>query len=436
MIAVIWFLFLTSIITTALVWMLDHNGIVVVNWLGYEAKTDILTAILLAIFFTFFISACSYILARLLAIRFPNLLKLFFKRNYVKRLEKLVSRHHQAFELMSQLSLALEVGDKKSALELHKKFSKLIKHPILNNFFLGKIFFQNQEFSKAAEFFIKFGENKHAKILVLKSKLKLALQNQDDVTAIAYAKQILSAKRDSFDSAKTLFTLYKRRGLWQEAKGLIAEYGSDQFKDELQQRDVAVINSALAIEAYQQKKFLLAIKHAKIALRAEDNFLPSLEILLKSWLRLGLSFKTIWKIKSLWRDNPHLILAEIFDMANRKSSPQNRVKAMKKLAELNNDSALGKLATGIVAFKVGQYEIAKEFLHLSILKEKTNRAYKVLANVEKALNNEEECKKNLAKSQMLTRDDHYSCNSCNHVSSKWSAKCNSCGSYDSLEWNS
>jgi len=434
MIAVLWFLFLASIIATSLVWLLDHNGVVLITWLGYEAKTDILTAILLAIFFTFLVFVFSYILARILAIRFPNLLKLFFKRNYVKRLEKLVHRHHKAFELMAQLSLALEVNDKKYATDLQKKFSKLVKYPDLNNFFLGKIFFEKEEFSKAAEYFMKFGENKHAKILVLKSKLQLALQNKDDVTAIAYAKQILSVKQDSFDTAKSLFALYKKRGLWQEAKAMILQYGSDQFKDELQQRDIAVINSALALEAYQQKKFLLAIKHAKIALKSEDNFLPALEVMLKSWLKLGLTFKVVWKIKSLWRDNPNLVLAEIFDMANRKYSPQNRVKAMKKLAELNNDSALGKLAVGIIAFKTGQYETAKEFLHLSILKEKTNRAYKILANVEKALGSQEECKKNLAKSQMFERDDHYTCNSCARVSSKWSAKCDSCGSYDSLEW--
>jgi HemY protein len=436
MLMILWFLFVAFVIATSLVWLLDHNGDVIITWLGYQLQTDVLTAILLAIFFTLLVFAFSYLLARILAIKFPNLLKLFFRRNYLRRLEKLVHRHHQAFEIMTQLMLALEIRDEKSAEILHKNFSKLIKHQSLNNFFLGKILFEKQQFDKAAEMFARFGENKHAKILILKSKFKLALQNQDEATAIAYAKQILSVKRDNFDTARVLFSLYKKRGLWQEAKGLIAEYGSDQFKDELQKRDVAVINSALAIEAYQLKKFLQAIKHTKIALKAEENFLPALEIKLKSWLKLGFSFKASWQIKSLWRENPHLLLAEIFDLIHRKSSPKNRIKAMKKLAELNSESSLGKLAVGISAFRAGAYQTAKEFLYLSLLQEKTYRAYKLLAFAEKSLGNVEEFKKNMKKSEMLSKDDHYSCNSCGHLTSKWSARCASCDSYDSLEWNS
>ena len=317
-----------------------------------------------------------------------------------------------------------------------KKFVKLIKNPSLNNFFLGKLAFQEQDFLKSSELFAKFGENKHAKVLVLKSKFKLALQNQDEITAIAYAKQILLVKRDSFETATTLFALYKKRGLWQDAKALISEYGSEQFKDELQKRDMAVINTALAFEAYQQKKFLLAIKHSNIALKAENNFLPAQEIVLKSWLKLGFTFKVSWKIKSLWRTNPHLIFAEIFDLMNRKSSAKSRIKAMRKLADLNKESALGKLAVGIVAFRAGAFQAAKDYLNLSLLQEKTYRAYKLLAFAEKALGNDLDCKKNLIKSEMLSKDDHYLCNSCFHLSSKWSAKCTSCESYDSLEWNS
>lgn len=436
MIAILWFLLIAFLVTTSLIWMIDHNGLVLINWLGYEIKTDILTATLLAVFFTFLIFIFSYFLARILAIKFPNLLKTFFKKTYLKRLEKIILRHHQAFELMTQMLLSLEVNDAKSASDSQKKLAKLVKNSSLNNFFLGKIYFIKQDFSRSAEFFAKFGENKYAKILVLKSKFKLALNKQDEAGAIAYAKQILSIKRDNFEIARSLFSLYKNRGLWQEAKALISEYGSEQFKEELQKHDVAAINTALAFEAYRQRKFLLALKHSNIALKSENNFLPALEIKLKSWLKLGLKFKVVWKIKSLWRENPHLIFAEIFDLINRKSTPKNRIKAMKKITALNDESSLGKIALGLVAFRAGAFREAKEFLQLALIQEKTYRAYRILAFVEKALGNVNEFKKNLLKSEMLNKEDHYFCNSCGHLSSKWSAKCSNCGTYDSLDWNS
>ncbi|MES2961225.1 MAG: hypothetical protein V4694_02465 [Pseudomonadota bacterium] len=436
MFAILWFLFIAVALSTLLVWMLDNNGNVVINWLGYEVQADILTAILMSFLVAVCIIALSYLLTRIFAIRFPNLLKLFSRKSYIRRLEKLVRRHHKAYDIMAQLMLALEVNDEKSAKELHKKFSKLIKNPALNNFFLGKMAFDKADFSKSGEIFSKFGDNKNAKILVLKSKLALALQKQDEVQAIAYAKQILSLKKDNVQAAQTLFGLYKKRGLWQEAKALISEYGSDKFKDELQKRDLAVINSALALEAYQSKKFLHAIKYAKIALKAESQFLPAQEILLKSWLKLGFAFKTTWQIKHLWRENPNLIFAEIYDLTNRKYSAKNRIKAIKKLAEVNDEAGIGKLAIGLVAFRAGAFQTAKEFLHLSLLRQKTYRAYKLLAFSEKNLGNEEEFKKNIAKAEMMLPDDHYVCNNCGYLSSKWSANCNACGSYDSMEWHS
>jgi HemY protein len=435
MFTILWFIFIALIITTSMAWVLDHDGSVIINWLGYEVQTDILTAVLLSIFFALMVFSFAYLLARILAFRFPNLFKIFFRKKYFRSLEKILHRHHQGFDLMVKMLLALEVHDEKSAENLRKKFSQLIKNSALNDFFLGKILFEKREFKKSYELFSKFTDNRHAKILVLKSKFELALEHKDEDTAIAYAKQILTINNDDFITAKALFMLYKKVGLWQEAKSLILKYGSEKFQDELQKRDVAVINSALAIEAYQQKKFLTAIKHAKIALKSENNFLPATEILLKSWIKMGFAFKAKWIIKNLWRENPHLIFAEIFDLIHRKSSPKNRIKIMKKLAAQNDESPLSKLAIGMVAFRVGEKIEAKEILRSSLLQQKTYRAYKLLAFTEKALGNAEDSKKYFSKAEMLSKDDHYFCKSCGHLSSKWSAKCSSCDSYDSLEWN-
>jgi uncharacterized membrane-anchored protein len=435
MFTVLWFLLITFFITSSFVWLLDHNGSVVITWLGYQVQADMLTAIVLAAFFSLMAFVISYVIARILAIKFPTLLRALFKRSYVRSLEKLVLKHRRGFDSMVELMLALEISDKESAQNLHKKLEKFIKHSGLNDFFSGKILFEKGDFAKAAEIFEKFSNNSHAKIMVLRAKFELAIQSQDETKAIAYAKQILSVHHENLDVAKRLFSLYKKRGMWQDAKNLARDHGDEKFREELQKRDLAVINTALASELYMQKKFLLAIKHANIALKAENHFLPALEIRLKSWIKLGLGFKASWEIKALWKENPHLILAEIFDLINREYSAKARIKLMRNLAETNPQSPIGKLAVGIVAFRSGDYASAKEFLVLASMQQKNYRVYKLLAATEKALGNEAESKKNLAKLEMFECDDHYRCQSCGHVSSKWSAKCTSCDNYDSIEWN-
>ncbi len=434
MFTILWFLFIAFTASISLVWVLDHNGTVLVTWLGYEAKTDILTALLIAIVFAAIVFIFSYILARILALKFPNLFKLLFKKSYTKRLEATIHRHWQGIDLTSQLLLSLESDDVKNSISLQKKLSSLIKNPQLNNFFLGKIYYQSKDFSKAAEFFAKIKNSKFAKIMELTCKFEMAMEKHDNATAIAYAKQILSLKKDNSRIIKSLFMLYKKEGLWQEAKLLIQDNDAKYFSDELQKRDMATINSSLALEAYRKKDFREAIKHAKLALKSDENFLPATEILLKSWIKRGFAFRAKWLIKKLWKENPRLIFATIFDLMNRKSSAKNRIHSMRKLVSLNAKTHLSTLALGLTALRARSYKEAEDFLYSSLAKEKTYRTYKALGVVEKLLGNNEKANQFLENAAMLTRENHYKCSTCGHLSAVWTAKCQSCKTSNSLEW--
>ncbi len=229
MFAVLWFLFIAFVVTLSLVWLLDHNGDVVITWLGYQLQTDVLTAILLTSLLSLLIFAISYLLARILAIRFPSLLKFLFRRSYVRHLEKVIKRHHKAFDEMSKALLALEVHDNNVAKKSQKDFAKLLKYSPLNDFFIAKTSFEERKFSDAAQYFLKFGENRHAKLLVLQAKMEKALQDCENVKAIAYAKQILLAQKDNLKVARKLFSLYDQLGLKAEADEMILKYGADEL---------------------------------------------------------------------------------------------------------------------------------------------------------------------------------------------------------------
>ena len=315
-------------------WIIENNGSIVINWLGYEVQTDILTSLLICVFFLTLVAFTSYILTRLLAIKFPQLLRLLFKKSYTRKLEQVISRHHDGFEDLSKLLLALEVDDFESAKKTYKKFSKHIKYKNLNNFFEAKFAIENGDFGASESCFSQYKENPHAKILVLKSKLKIAIKNQEDQKAIEIAKEILTLKKDSLKTAQELLRLYKKNGNWQSAKSLIKDFGVDKFGDELQKRDMIILNTSLAQEALRNKKYISAIKYSKMALSNNEQFLPANQILIKSWIKLGFKFKAISIIKNLWKETPHIVLAELYGAIYRKSSIKNRIHAIKKLAIL------------------------------------------------------------------------------------------------------
>ena len=435
MLKILWYIFVVFILTTSIVWILENNGLILINWLGYEIQTDILTALLICVFSLTSVALISYLLTRLLAIKFPQLLRLLFKKSYTKKLEQIITNHHRGFETLSKLLLALEVDDFEGAKKIHKDFSKQIKYKNLNNFFGAKFAVENSDFKASEDYFSQYKDNPHAKILLLKSKLKIAIKSQDDQKAIEIAKQILALKKDSLKTAQELLKLYKKNGNWQSAKSLIKDFGAEKFGEELQKRDIIILNTSLAQEALRNKKYLSAIKYCKIALLNNEQFLPANEILIKSWIKLGFKFKAISIIKNLWKENPHIIFAEIYGALYRKSSLKNRIHAIKKLAILNSNVTAGNIAIALVAYRAGSFKIAKEFLNLALINEKTYNLYKLLAYTEKHLGNNDEFFKNLTIAKMLPKDGYYTCVSCGHSSSKWSATCEKCSSYDSIQWN-
>lgn len=133
MLTIFWYIFLVFILTTPLVWILENNGSIVINWLGYEIQTDILTALLICAFSLTLVALISYILTRLLAIKFPQLLRLLFKKATPKNLNKLfqitiaVSKLYQNYYWLSR-SMILK------ALKNSQRFLKQIKYKNLNNF--------------------------------------------------------------------------------------------------------------------------------------------------------------------------------------------------------------------------------------------------------------------------------------------------------------
>ena len=435
MLTILWYIFLVFILTTSLVWIIENNGSIVINWLGYEVQTDILTSLLICVFFLTLVAFTSYILTRLLAIKFPQLLKLLFKKSYTKKLEQIIINHHRGFETLSKLLLAMEVDDFENAKKIHKDFSKQIKYKNLNNFFEAKFAVEKGDFTASEEYFSQYKENPHAKILVLKSKLKIAIKNQEDQKAIEIAKEILILKKDSLKTAQELLRLYKKNGNWQSAKSLIKDFGVDKFGDELQKRDMIILNTSLAQEALRNKKYISAIKYSKMALSNNEQFLPANQILIKSWIKLGFKFKAISIIKNLWKETPHIVLAELYGAIYRKSSIKNRIHAIKKLAILNPNVTAGNIAIALVAYRASSFQIAKEFLNLALVNEKTHSLYKLLAYTERRLGNNDEFFKNIAIAKMLPKDSNYTCNKCGHNFSRWSATCEKCSSYDSIQWN-
>lgn len=401
MFTVFWFIIALFLITYSLAWLADNNGSVIVNWLNYEMQTDVLTIIVITILSTVFIILLATFLTRILAIKFPSLLKFFFKRNYTRSLEKIVSRHHQGFDELASLLLAIENNDEKY-ISLHQKnFTKNIKHKKINDFILGKIALNQKDNEKIVKYFSQFVGNNNANILCLKGRFNLALKHNDETRIIAWGKQLCKLENNS-EIAKKLIPICKKHGLWQDVKELLKIIGDD-LDGYLDANDINALNLFEMKYFYQKNKFFKAQKNAKILLNKDENSTLAMSYFLKSWIKLGFRFCVSKKIKKLWHKNPQLFLAEIYDLNFHKFSNKRRFSLMKKLLKDTKDKNLSRFVLGKLAFKIGYYQESIEIFEALVKENPSQRSYQILSKAYQMIGDVHAQQKNLTLAKSYTK---------------------------------
>lgn len=139
MFKILWFAVIALSSAAAVAWILDNDGTVLLQWLGYQVDTDISMALLILVMAVLVIFSISYLLARILAFKFPNLFKIFARKRHIKNLECKIDRQNRVLELMPDLILALEGDDFRVLKKVKKKILKISDNQTFNNFVLEKL---------------------------------------------------------------------------------------------------------------------------------------------------------------------------------------------------------------------------------------------------------------------------------------------------------
>lgn len=139
MIRIFWLLLLALIIALSISWVVDNNGLVSIQWLGYEIKTDILTSILLIIMAAMSIFIFAYFLGRLFSINLLQIFRIFSKKREISSLKRAIKEQDIALDLLFDIFVKLESDEGKECKKLFKKFGKLVEKPQLNDYIANQI---------------------------------------------------------------------------------------------------------------------------------------------------------------------------------------------------------------------------------------------------------------------------------------------------------
>ena len=131
MFRIISFLIWLILIIIPLVWFLNNNGMIIIIWLGYEVKIEILTFILCFIL----LMGIILLIYRLISSIINAVLKFFglFKTNELKKRDKIIKKYEEAIVLMSRYIKAMNLNDIVEARNKQKQIYSLIKDEQLDN---------------------------------------------------------------------------------------------------------------------------------------------------------------------------------------------------------------------------------------------------------------------------------------------------------------
>ena len=436
---IIWLSSLALIGSLLLMIFIENPGFVLIDWFNYQVKIDIIVAIFLAIIMTLAILMFSYLVTKIITLQFPSLAKIFFKKTYIRNVEKLLLRSQKSWSILAELLIAIDVRDYKKTQDLQNIFSKLVKNPDINHLINGKIATNQQNYYLAEKYFNKISHFANLDNLLYYIKFRIADHEEDYSKAIIYGENIVSLKHYDISVAKRLFLIYKKLGHWQDAKKLIAKVGAEKFSDELQKRDVALLNSGYALELYRNKNFYRAMLKAREVMKNVEDFLPAFEIYIKSLSRLSLDKFALRQIKKMWQERPNLILIKLFEIVTRKMTDSKRINEIENLVK---DSASNKhfgylsdVAIGYVALRLKKFDLAINSANKANEKQMNRFSFDILAKVAKLQNRHSDFIANHQKSQSFSSDLVYFCDICSKTTLAWDVKCHSCGNLETINWN-
>ena len=122
------FLLIFAVIVACVSWLVNNNGEVVINWLGYEIVTDIFVIIALCALSLFLIFVLAYMLTKIFSFRFSFITDKLVDRSNAKKLKRMKKDSEVAYSYLTKVLALLDESEVKLAKKEYKKFCALTKN--------------------------------------------------------------------------------------------------------------------------------------------------------------------------------------------------------------------------------------------------------------------------------------------------------------------
>jgi HemY protein len=428
---IILFIALIAALTLIAGTLIEASGGVQITVLGFEFSLAPLQATILALVLLFLgwvlLKVASFMMA---VLRFINgddtAVSRYFNRN----------RERKGFQALSEGMMALASGEGRLALVKAAKAERYLAQPDLTNLLTAQAAEMVGDRRKAEAVYKQLVQNSATRFVGVRGIMKQKLAAGDTETALKLAEHAFGLKPGHEDTQDVLLKLQASDQDWSGArKTLAAKLKHGNLPRDVHRRRDAVLALSEAYEALQQDRPEAAHIAAVEANRLSPDLVPAAVLTARGHIAQAKTRSAVRVLKKAYEAQPHPDLAAAFAEIVPDETPAQRIKRFQNLIKAHPDHRETGLLLAELQITAENFPAARRALGRLAEEAPDVRSLTIMAAIERGEGSSDTVVKGwLARAVTAPRGPKWVCDSCNSLSSEWSAVCANCDSFDSQSW--
>ncbi len=425
MLRFIFFLAVTCVLAWAAVWVVNHPGTVVVQWLGQELVLSIGTVI-----------AALFALGALAVILF-EILRVIVGLPGNWRVSRGRRTQMRGYEELTRGLMAVAAGDLNAARSYHRQAERHLP----DNGSLLLLQAQTAQLEGKEEIahlkFRQMLDRRDAEFVGLRGLLGQAMKTGDHAEALTLARRAYRRSPTTPWVLTTLFELLARDGKWDEALPLIDELQAQGLLDAPQAKHKkGVVYHMLASGLHDRDRSADALVQARRAVKADPGFAPGTALAAELALQAGKRRQAVQILEEGWKVAPHPDIAKVYATLDPSESAAQRQKRIDtRLAPLNRTHPETLVLQAELAMQAGDWDTARSRLEAALDAQPTARVYRLLAELARQSGGDgAKAQEWLARASDAEPDRAWVCDDTGEVLPAWQPLAPS-GRFDAVNWS-
>ena len=373
MVRLVLFLVVSCALAWAAVWVVNHPGTVVVQWLDQELVLSVGTVIAVLVAF----AAVAVLLFEVLRIFLGLPSRFRSSRNH---------RHQvRGYQELTGGLMAAAAGDLSAARAHHRQAERLLP----DNGSLLLLQAQTAQLEGKEEIahlkFRQMLDRSDAEFVGLRGLLAQSMKTGEYDEALILARRAYRRSPTTPWVLTTLFELLARAAKWDEALPLVDEMQAQHLLDAGQAKHKkGVLYHLLARSLRDQDRAADALVQARRAVKSDPAFAPGVALAGELAQQAGRRRLALRLLEEGWRNEPHPEIGRVYAQIDPNETPPQRLKRIQtRLVPLNPNNAETLVLQAELAMQGSEWSTARSRLEAALSANPTARVYRLLAEVER-----------------------------------------------------